>query len=139
MVPRLLLVPALRSSLVGMAAAEIHLPGVAIAPDLDIEFLAERVDAAYADAVQAAGDFVGGGIELAAGMELGEHHLHGGHLLAVGQRHHVDGNAAAVVDDGDRVVDVDDDIDFLGVAGEGFVDGVVDYFVDEMVQPHLTG
>ena len=70
----------------GNAAAEIHLPGVAVAPDLDIEFLAERVHATHADAVQAAGNFVGGGIELAAGMELGEHHLHGGHPLAIGKR-----------------------------------------------------
>ena len=89
--------------------------------------------------MQAAGDFVGGGVELAAGVQLGEHHLHGGHPLAVGQIHHVDGNAAAVVDDGDGVVDVDDDVDLLGVAGESLVDRVVDDFVDEMVQPHLAG
>ena len=38
----------------GSATSEIHLPGVAVAPDLDVEFLAERIDAAHADAVQAA-------------------------------------------------------------------------------------
>ena len=48
-------------------------------PDFDVELLAERVDATDADAVQAAGDFVGGGVELAAGMQLGEHHLHRRH------------------------------------------------------------
>ena len=115
------------------------LPGVAVAPDFDFELLAERVDAADAHAVQSAGDFVGGGVEFAAGVQLGEHHLHGGHLLAVGQVHHVHGNAAAVVDDGDGVVDVDDDVDFLGVAGQGLVDGVVDDFVDQMMQSHLAG
>ena len=50
--------------------------------------------------MQAAGDLVGGGIELAAGVQLGEDDLHGGHLLAVGEIHHVDGNAAAIVDHG---------------------------------------
>ena len=38
-VPRRLLVPAWRSSTGGNAGAEIHLPGVAVAPDLDVEFL----------------------------------------------------------------------------------------------------
>ncbi len=123
----------------GQAATEIHLPGVAVAPDLDVEFLRERVDAADADAVQAAGDFVGGGVEFSAGVQLGEDDLDGGHHLAVANGHHVDGNAAAIVDDGDGVIDVDDDVDFFGVAGERFVDGVVDYFVDKMVQPHLAG
>ena len=89
--------------------------------------------------MQAAGDFVGGGVEFAAGVQLGKHDLHGGHALAVGQIHHVDGNAAAIVDDGDGVIDVDDDVDFLGVAGESLVDGVVDDFVDQMVQAHLAG
>ncbi len=93
----------------------------------------------HADAVQAAGDFVGGRVELAAGVQLGEHHLHGGHPLAAGQVHHVHGNAAAVVDHGDGVVDVDDDIDLFGVAGKSLVDRVVDDFVDEVMQPHLAG
>ena len=31
------------------------------------------------------------------------------------------------------------DFDFVGVAGEGFVHRIVDDFVDEMMQSHLTG
>ena len=34
---------------------------------------------------------------------------------------------------------MDDDVDFLGVAGEGLVDGVVYYFVDKVVQAHFAG
>ena len=123
----------------GKTATEIHLPGVAVAPDLDVEFLAERVDATHAHAVQAAGDFVGGGIEFAAGVELGEDHLHRRHHLAVAHRHHVHGNAAAIVDHGDGVVDVDDDFDLLGVAGQRFIDGVIDHLIDQVVQAHLAG
>ena len=51
----------------------------------------------------------------------------------------VDRDAAAVVDDGDGVVDVDGDIDARGMAGESFVDGVVDDLIDEVMQTHLAG
>ena len=111
---------------------------MAVAPDLDVEFLAERVDAAHAHAVQAARHLVGGGIEFAAGMELGQNHLDRRHPLPVARVHHVHGNAAAVVDHGDRVVDVDDDVNFLGIAGQGFVHRVVDHLVDQVVQSHLA-
>jgi hypothetical protein len=47
---------------------------------------------------------------------------------------HVHGDAAAVVQHGDRVVLVDDDVHVLGVAGQHFVDGVVHGLVDEVVQ-----
>ena len=122
----------------GVALGVVLLPGVAVAPDLDVELLAQRVDAADADAVQTAGDLVVGGVELAAGVELGEHDLHRGHGLAGGQRLVVDRDAAAVVDDGDGVVDVDGDVDARGVAGEGLVDGVVDDLIDQVVQAHLA-
>jgi hypothetical protein len=99
----------------------------------------ERVDATDADAVQAAGDFVIGCVELAAGVELGEHHLDRRHPFAVGRVHHVDGNAAAVVDHGDGVVDVDGDVDLLGIAGQRFVDGIVHHLIDQVMQAHLAG
>src|ERR1035441_6482866 len=98
------------------AATEVHLPCESVAPDLDVELLRERVDATDAHAVQAAGDLIGGGVEFAASVEDGQHHLHGGHLLAAGQRLHIDRNTAAIVDDGDRIVHVDDDVDLGGVA-----------------------
>ena len=46
----------------------------------------------------------------------------------------IDGNAAAVVLDGDRVVVVDDDVDVIAVSGQRLVDGVVDDFVHHVVQ-----
>jgi hypothetical protein len=47
----------------------------------------------------------------------------------------IDRDAAPVVDDRDRVVDVDRDVDLIAEAGQRLVDGVVDDLVDEMVQP----
>ena len=34
---------------------------------------------------------------------------------------------------------MDGDVDARGVAAEGFVDGVVDDFIDQMMQSHLAG
>ena len=122
----------------GLAFRVSLLPGEAVAPDFEFQFVAERVDAAHAHAVQSAGDFVGRGIELAAGVQLGHDDLGGGNFLAV-DIHVVDGNAAAVVDHGDRVVEMNGDFDLVGVAGEGFVDGVVHDFVHQVMQAEFAG
>ncbi len=123
----------------GSPATEVHLPGVPVAPDLHVELLAQRVHAAHAHAVQAAGNLVGRGVELAAGMELGEHHLHGRHHLAVAHGHQVHRDAAPVIDHRDGVVHVNDYVDFLAIAGQGLVHGIVHHLVDQMVQSHLAG
>src|SRR5205807_7584222 len=47
--------------------------------------------------------------------------------------------AAAIVADGHAAVDVDGDGDLGGVAGHGFVDGVIDRFVDQVVQAFDAG
>ena len=64
---------------VGLAALVVLLPDVAVAPDLQVEPLRERVDDRDADAVQAAGDLVAAAVaELAAGVQGGQHDLGGG-------------------------------------------------------------
>ena len=108
-----------------------------VAADLDVELLRERVDDGDADAVQAAGDLVAAAVaELAAGVEHGQHDLDRRLALLLHRR---DGDAAAVVDDGDRVVRVDRHVDAAAVAGERLVDGVVDDLVDQVMQPAHTG
>ena len=59
--------------------------------------------------------------------------------LPVANRHHVDGDATAIVDHGDGVVDVNDDLYPFRIARESFVDGVIYDFIDEVVQAHFTG
>src|SRR5207245_4311071 len=118
-------------------AAVVGLPvDLVVAPDLDLEGLAQGVHHGYAHAVQAARDLVGLVVELAARVQLGEHDLrrvHAGH-----GRVGTAGDAAAVVDDGDRVVDVDGDVDLRAVSGQGLVHRIVDHLVDEMVEPGLA-
>ena len=73
--------------------------------------------------MQAAGGRVGAAAELAARVQLGEDHLDAGES---GLGFHVHGDAAAVVVDFHRVVRVQDDLDVVPEAGQGFVHRVVD-------------
>ena len=87
--------------------------------------------------MQAAGDLVAAALaELAAGVQDGEHDLEGGLVLLLHLR---DRDAAAVVDDRDRVVRVDRHRDRVAVAGERLVHRVVHDLVDEVVQPADAG
>lgn len=62
-------------------------------------------------------------------MQPGEDQLdHGGVFLGV----QADGNAAAVVLDGDAAIDVQRDQDLLAVAGQGLVRGVVYDFLHDV-------
>ena len=79
-------------------------PDFALAPDLEVEPIGERVDDRNADAVQSARNFIGLAVEFSAGVQH-RHHDFGGGLLFRGV--HVNGNAAAVVDYGDAVIVVD--------------------------------
>src|SRR6185436_16143260 len=97
----------------------------------------QRVDDRDADAVQSARHLVAAAVaELAAGVEHGEDHLEGRPALLLHRRNR---DAATVVDDGDRVVGMDRDVDLRGVAGQGLVDGVVDHLVDEVMQTAHAG
>ena len=87
--------------------------------------------------METAGDFVGAVflVELAARVQDGQHDFRRGLAALVD----VDGNAAAVVDDRDGVVDVQRDVDLGRVPGERFVDRVVDDLVDEVMQALRPG
>ena len=76
--------------------------------------------------------FVGIRIELAAGVQLGHDDLRGGDSF-IGV--HIDGDAAAVVDysDGESSSCTVTLISVQCLA-KGFVDGVVDYFIHQMMQ-----
>ena len=85
--------------------------------------------------MKAARDLVAVVIEFAARVQHGQHDF-SGRLAA---RVLVDGNTASVVDDRDRAVDVNRDVDFRTEAREGLVDRVVDDFVHQMVQARRPG
>ena len=74
-------------------------------------------------------------VEFAAGVQDGKDDFDGGHAGFV----HADRDAAAVVGDGDTVVEVDRDADLTAVSGKGLVHTVVDNLINQMVQAALTG
>ncbi len=87
----------------------------AVAADIQLQIIRQRIDHRDADPVQAARDLVGAVVELSAGVQHGHDDLGGGDaLLAV----NVDRNAAAVVDDRYRFVRMDGDHDAVAVAGQ---------------------
>ena len=93
----------------------VHLP---VPPDLEFEPFGQRVDDRDTDAVESARDLVRRVLEFAAGVEDGQHDF-GSRLAAFVQVH---GNAAAIVHDRERTVDVNRHLDVPAVPGERFVD-----------------
>jgi hypothetical protein len=75
------------------------------------------------------GRVAGALVELAAGVEPGEcQHDHRYFFIRV----QTDRDAAAVVGDGDRAVEVQLDMQILGMTAECFVGGVVDDFLNDV-------
>ena len=120
----------------GLAAVERHRPGLAVAVDLHVEPLRERVHDRGADTVESAGCRVRAAAELAARVQLGEDHLDAGEA---GLRFDVDRDAAGPVAHLDRVVGVEDDVDLGAVATEGLVDRVVDDLPQAVHEPARVG
>ena len=120
----------------GDAAHIFLLVGFAVSPDLHMQRLGKKVHHGNADTVQAAGNFVGISVELAAGVQFGQDDFGRGFSFLLD---FVNRNAAPVVDHGDRVVEVNSYFDCVTVSGQRFVDGVVDYFIDQVMQPHIAG
>ena len=120
----------------GEALGVFLIVAAALAVDFGAQEFGEAVDHRAADAVQPAGDFVGGAFELAAGVE-GGHHRFQGALAGVGVGVHR--NPPAVVADGDGAVGVQPQVDAGAETGHGLIDGVVEDFVDEVMQAALVG
>ena len=114
-----------------LAAGKLHLVDLAVTADARDELLRQRVDDRDADAVQAAGHLVGAVVELAARMQDREDDLERRNLLDGVE---ADGDAAAVILHGDRVVGMDGHLDLGTEAGHGLVDGVVDDLPHQVVQ-----
>ena len=115
-----------------VAAPVALLVHLAVALDFDFERFRQRVDDRNTDTVQAAGNFVGSFVELAAGVQFGKHDFGGGNFL---RGMNIDGNAAAVVDHGDAVIDMNGYFDAVTMTHQRFVDGVIDGFKNQMCRP----
>ncbi len=111
-------------------------PHLSVAGDLQLEPIRERVNYGNADAVQAAGNFVGVAVEFSASMEHGEHNLGRRPLFGC---MHVHGDAASVVDNGDGIIGVNGDIDLIRETGHRFVHRIVHHFPHQVMQAQVAG
>ena len=118
----------------GVAALEIHVVLLPIAPHPHLQLLGQRVHDRDADSVQPARHLVAGLVELAAGVQHGERELDSRDLL---DGMDVDGNSASVIDDGDRVVRVNRDFDVRRESRECFVDRVVYDLINQVMETAL--
>ena len=110
---------------------------MAIAGDFDFAPFGEEVHDRDADAVQTAGGLVRPLFEFAAEFEHRHHAFQRGDVAAHFLAELVvlfDGDAAAIVFDGDRAVVIDGDAHLAGKTRHGLVDGIVDDFVHQVVQ-----
>ena len=130
-VPRRLVVPVTSSAPVGCPALVALLIGLAVAPDLEIERLRQRVDDGDADAVQAAGHLVAVVVELAAGVKHGQDDFRRPTCRC---RVRSTGMPRPLSTTVTGAVDVDGDVDLIAEAGQRLVDRVVDDFVDQVVE-----
>ena len=111
-------------------------PVMPVADDVHVHACRQSVDHRNANPVKAAGDGVGAGLELAAGVE-GRHHRGEGGLLRLGMLQYR--NTSAVVSNTHSPVGKQRNFNPGAVAGHGFVHRVVDRLPDEVVQPTRTG
>ena len=84
--------------------------------------------------MQAAGIFVSALSKFSAGVQIGQHQLNRWHF-PFGMN--IDGNAAAIVPRRDRSIDMNDHFDLRAKSREMFVDGVIDDFVNQVMQSTL--
>ncbi len=109
----------------------------AVAADVDRQLLAQRVDDRDADTMEATGNLVALAVaKLAAGVEHRQDDLDRRAFLLLVHRHR---DAAAIIDNRYRVVGVDRYIDHCAMAGERFVNRVIDDLVNEVVEAADTG
>jgi len=118
----------------GPTLGKVQPPRGAVPVDFGGQLGGQSVDHRGAHAVQAARRPVGAGAEFAAGVKLGEHHFK--RSATVGLL--TDGDASSVVGHLNRPVTMDRDLDQVGVTRSRLVDGIVDQFPHQVMQPRRT-
>ena len=94
------------------------------------------VDDRCTHAVQTAGDLVAPAAELAACVQHGENDLK---CALAGLLLNINGDAAAVIGDGNDVARLYDYLDTVAVACKRLIDGVIDNFIHKVVQTRRRG
>ena len=123
--------PDLAYAVLGFAAAVFLFVNGAVPANFGPQVGAQGVDTRHADPVQSPRYLVGVFIELAPGVQYGHDHFQGRTLFLGVQ---IGWNTPSVVLDPDAVAFQDTDLDQVAMTGQGFIDRVIDDFVDQVMQ-----
>ncbi len=104
---------------------------LAIAVDGNRQGFGKCVHHGHADPVEAAGDLVGIVIKLTASMQHRHDHLGRRYPLI---RVHIHGDATPVIIDRDRVIAMQDNVDFIAMACQRLIDGIIDHLEHHVMQ-----
>jgi hypothetical protein len=105
---------------------------IAVALDFHFKPFGKSVNAADPHSVQTAGNLIGVFIKFSSGVQGGQNHLDRGFFFGF---MHVHRDAAAVIDDRNRFVMINDRFNGRAISAQSFVDSVVHRFINQMVQP----
>ncbi len=105
---------------------------MAISVDIELEIVRQGIDDRNADTVQTTRHLVRVGIEFPAGVK--DCHDHFRRRLALAFVH-IHGNATTIIGHRDALVAMDGDENFLAIARQSFVNGIVDDFEHHVMQP----
>lgn len=83
--------------------------------------------------MEAAGDRIAVAAEFPAGMEDSQDDFDSG----LADLMHGYGDTTAIIDDSNAVIFLDRHFDVRTISGQGFVDTVIDDFVDQMMKPRV--
>ena len=108
----------------------------ALAVNNNLNPLGQGVDHGDTNPVETTRDLVAAGSELAAGVENRQNSLKG---AFAGFGVDIRRDAAAVVADGTAAVLFDRNPDLVAMPSEGFVNGVIDHLIDQVVQAPRPG
>ena len=119
-----------------LAALVLLLMDLAILIDGDHQMLGERIDDRRADAVQTAGDLVSAAAEFAARMQNRQADLDR-RTAQLGMQ--ADREAASIIRHRAGAILMQRDDDLRAITGQGLVDSIIDYLIDQVMQAALIG
>ena len=114
-----------------VAAGKTHLVDFSVLVDLNHQPFGERVDYRSPNAVKTAGYLIASAAELSPCMQYREDDFQ---CALSGLLLNVHGNTASVVRDTDDISRFYAHFDMGAVSGQSFVDGIIDNFIDQVVQ-----
>jgi len=108
---------------------------VIVAANFQIKATRKSINHGYTDTMKTTGNLVGVAIEFTTSMEDGHNDFSGRLILACVQIH---GNSPTVVFNCNGAVDMYKYKNFIAITRERFINRIIDYLINQMMQTHGT-